>query len=177
MRADRRSPLAPLAGLGVLAAGLVRALLGDARARGQASRPRRAHEPTDASPPAVIATAAGLVLALGVTVVLVSWLYAALTGQGVRLRPPEAGLQDPVTARETAAPALEQALRALRRAEDQRLHTYGWVDREAGVVRIPIERAMGLIAERGLPARPEPEGTDRRVAADSASGRFVEPAP
>lgn len=33
--------------------------------------------------------------------------------------------------------------------EDGRLHTYGWVDPQAGVVRIPIERAMKLIAERG----------------------------
>ena len=31
--------------------------------------------------------------------------------------------------------------------------TYGWVDRNAGVVRIPIEAAMKLTLERGLPAR------------------------
>ncbi|MFN2387580.1 MAG: hypothetical protein ABR576_15080 [Thermoanaerobaculia bacterium] len=40
---------------------------------------------------------------------------------------------------------------SLRREEDSRLLGYGWVDRGSGVVRIPIERAMDLIAVRGLP--------------------------
>ena len=39
-------------------------------------------------------------------------------------------------------------------AEDnQLLNSYGWVDQQAGTVRIPIERAMDLVLERGLPAR------------------------
>jgi hypothetical protein len=33
---------------------------------------------------------------------------------------------------------------------------YAWVDPQAGVVRIPVERAIELIAERGLPAREAP---------------------
>lgn len=44
-------------------------------------------------------------------------------------------------------------LLALEARDDAVLHSYGWVDREAGVVRIPIERAMELVAERGLPTR------------------------
>ena len=40
-----------------------------------------------------------------------------------------------------------------RAAEDAQLNSYGWVDKRAGVIRIPIERAMDLIAERGLPTR------------------------
>jgi hypothetical protein len=31
--------------------------------------------------------------------------------------------------------------------ENQRLESYGWVDRKAGIVRIPIEKAMKLIVE------------------------------
>ena len=31
------------------------------------------------------------------------------------------------------------------------LHSYGWIDRKAGIVHIPIERAMELLMERGLP--------------------------
>ena len=34
------------------------------------------------------------------------------------------------------------------------LDSYGWVDKNAGVVRIPIDEAMKLTLERGLPARP-----------------------
>lgn len=36
---------------------------------------------------------------------------------------------------------------------NQRLNSYGWVDQNAGTAHIPIERAMQLILERGLPAR------------------------
>jgi hypothetical protein len=39
--------------------------------------------------------------------------------------------------------------------DEQVLNTYGWVDQNAGVVHIPIDRAMQLIAERGLPTTPK----------------------
>ncbi len=39
--------------------------------------------------------------------------------------------------------------------EDKELYSYGWVDEKAGIVHIPIERAMELIAQRGLPVRPQ----------------------
>jgi hypothetical protein len=39
--------------------------------------------------------------------------------------------------------------------EEQSLDSYGWVDQKAGVVRIPIDRAMQLIAQRGLPTTPK----------------------
>jgi hypothetical protein len=42
-------------------------------------------------------------------------------------------------------------LAELRAAEDGDLNSCGWVDRNAGIVRIPIDRAMQLILERGLP--------------------------
>jgi hypothetical protein len=40
-----------------------------------------------------------------------------------------------------------------RLREEQTLSTYDWVDQNAGTVRIPIDRAMDLIAQRGLPVR------------------------
>jgi len=42
-----------------------------------------------------------------------------------------------------------------RLQEEQKLHSYGWVDQNAGIVRIPIDRAMELIAQRGLPTTPQ----------------------
>jgi hypothetical protein len=39
--------------------------------------------------------------------------------------------------------------------EDKVLESYDWVDQNAGVVRIPIEQAMDLVAQRGLPVLPE----------------------
>ena len=41
----------------------------------------------------------------------------------------------------------------LHRHEHEMLTTYGWMDRNAGIVRLPIERAKELIVERGLPVR------------------------
>lgn len=41
-------------------------------------------------------------------------------------------------------------------ARDRELfNSYGWTDRNAGAVRIPIERAMDIVAERGLPQFPK----------------------
>jgi hypothetical protein len=45
-------------------------------------------------------------------------------------------------------------LKTIRAAEDQVLNSYAWIDPEKGVVRIPIDRAIDLLAERGLPSRP-----------------------
>src|SRR5947209_3294024 len=44
-------------------------------------------------------------------------------------------------------------LNDVRLREEDILSTYDWVDQKAGTVRIPIDRAMDLLAERGLPVR------------------------
>jgi hypothetical protein len=49
-------------------------------------------------------------------------------------------------------------LKEMLAAEMATLHSYGWVDRQAGIVRIPIERAIDLLAERGLLARGAGQG-------------------
>jgi hypothetical protein len=44
-------------------------------------------------------------------------------------------------------------LNGIRLKEEQMLSTYDYIDEKAGTVRIPINRAMDLIAQRGLPVR------------------------
>jgi hypothetical protein len=44
-------------------------------------------------------------------------------------------------------------LKHFQAEEDARLRSYGWIDRQRGIIHIPIERAMDLIAQRGLPTR------------------------
>jgi hypothetical protein len=39
-----------------------------------------------------------------------------------------------------------------RTAREERLRSYGWVDRRQGVVHVPIDRAMELVAEGARPA-------------------------
>jgi hypothetical protein len=54
-------------------------------------------------------------------------------------------------------PAPVKDMDELRARETSALNSYGWVDRQAGVARIPIDRAIDLLLEQGLPApRPEP---------------------
>ena len=60
-----------------------------------------------------------------------------------RVLPPEPRLEDNPTA----------ALDALRREEERRLSTYGWIDRSRRIVRIPIDRAIDQLLRHGLPAR------------------------
>jgi cytochrome c oxidase cbb3-type subunit III len=56
-------------------------------------------------------------------------------------------------------------LAELRAAEDAALHSYGWVDRATGIVRIPIDRAMEVLAARGLPVRAQPPEAPARPPA------------
>jgi hypothetical protein len=44
-------------------------------------------------------------------------------------------------------------LESFRAREEAELHSYGWVNRTSGVVRIPIERAMELVLQQGFPTR------------------------
>jgi hypothetical protein len=39
--------------------------------------------------------------------------------------------------------------------QENQLNSYGWIDKDAGVAHIPIERAMDLIVQRGLPVYPQ----------------------
>jgi hypothetical protein len=48
-----------------------------------------------------------------------------------------------------------QEIADLHDREDLLLENYSWADQSKGKVRIPIERAMELIAQQGLPVAPE----------------------
>jgi hypothetical protein len=50
-------------------------------------------------------------------------------------------------------------LNGIRLQEEQTLATYDWIDKNAGTVRIPIDRAMDLIVQRGLPTRAQGAST------------------
>ena len=50
-----------------------------------------------------------------------------------------------------------QDLADLHERENLLLNYYSWVDKPGGAVRIPIARAMELIAQRGLPVAPQPQ--------------------
>lgn len=145
------------------------AVLAPARA---GAPPPPAHEESDASVAGVLAVGIALLCALALAAVLVSWLYATFTGEPLALHPPHAGLDDvPRPAPLPIAPTAAE----LHAAERRVLGSYGWVDRARGLVRLPIERAMDVLAARGLPARAGPPPPREPFASGAASGRFVEP--
>lgn len=59
-----------------------------------------------------------------------------------------------------------QDIADLHAREDLLLSNYTWVDESKGTVRIPIERAMELIAQRGLPVA-QPMQTQKPMTGDS----------
>jgi hypothetical protein len=115
---------------------------------------RYAHEKTDAGVRNVAALAAAFVglLVFGVIVAYGTFrfMYTPETATEVpsalqpgRVLPPAPRLQ--VNAQEDLRDYLQQ--------QKQTLNSYGWVDQSAGVVRIPIDRAMDLVIQKGLPTR------------------------
>jgi hypothetical protein len=69
------------------------------------------------------------------------------------------------------------ALDEHRANEASSLTAYGWVDRGAGRVRIPIDRAKTLLLERGLPTRPGAASVAAQTAAVPAAPATPAPAP
>ena len=65
----------------------------------------------------------------------------------------------------------------LKQGQMDKLQTYGWVDQGTGVVHIPIDDAMRIVAERGAvpaTAQPAPAEFNQRVQ-DSSAGRTMAP--
>ncbi|HEU5397447.1 MAG TPA: hypothetical protein VFV81_09780 [Verrucomicrobiae bacterium] len=61
---------------------------------------------------------------------------------------------------------------SLRSAQDQELNQYGWVNRTNGIIHIPIERAIDLVAARGLPYR-----TNNAVPVDGTTLQLMQQRP
>ena len=81
--------------------------------------------------------------------------------------------------REPPAPNLQtqpfKDVYMLRQGESEKLTSYGWVDKEGGVTRIPIDRAMEVMLQRGFAARPGGADALNVVTQDSSSGRTTVP--
>jgi hypothetical protein len=117
---------------------------------------RVGHETRDASPFYVGLFALGLVVMIALVLPLLGWMLRRFEAEARHADPvqsPLAGDQVPPVPRLQSAPDVDLA--RLRREEEHSLSSYGWIDPRERLVRIPIERAIEILAERGLP---EPEG-------------------
>lgn len=134
------------------------------------TNPDVAHEQSDVS----VSGIAWFGAALFVLIALICWLMWAMfnyfEGREVAAEPRPASR---ITAGEPRLPpeprlqgvpgheTLPQVdMRQLRESQEAMLTGYGWIDQQAGRVRIPIEQAKKIIVERGLP--PPQESSGRR---------------
>ncbi len=118
-------------------------------------RPRVSHESRDVRPKvifwfAVWLTAAALAIHVGI------WgVFKLLEARERREQRPVSPLVASSLRRTPAEPRLEPLpllpRQRLKAEEEKALTSYGWVDRSAGVVRIPIARAMEIVARKGVP--------------------------
>src|SRR5580704_19658824 len=126
-------------------------------------------EHQDLSPRGVYGFLVALAVGVVVVAVLLWGLYHAMDAYERSHQPPLSPLvqQTQANTREVSPdqintfpqPRLEKnerlEINQFRLREEQSLNSYGWVDQKAGVVRIPIDRAMQLIAQRGLATTPK----------------------
>ena len=115
------------------------------------------HEESDVNIRAILGFGAGLIVVAAVVHLLIYVLFGYFNSRDGVQSPAEYPLAAAQGQREPPEPRLQtnprQDLADLRAKEDELLDSYGWVDKNAGVVRIPIDTAMKLTLERGLPAR------------------------
>jgi len=122
--------------------------------------PGLGYEPRDASIKGLLQFAFWMAVVLAVTLVSMKWTFeyfkkvqplgetaSPLVKAGQRELPPSPRLQ------------VHPHQELVDYCQDQQkvVDSYGWVNQETGVVHIPIDRAMDLILQKGLPARPASE--------------------
>lgn len=131
--------------------------------------PEMDYEHRDMSPRSVYVFLGGLAAA-GILVYFALWgFYNFLEARDRRRQAPQNPMVQPAATETRVVPPDEYKkfpqprlernerieINEFRLREERTLNSYGWVDEDAGVVRIPIERAMQLIAQQGLPTTPK----------------------
>jgi hypothetical protein len=131
---------------------------------------------------------AGLVLVCVVVYLIVFGMYRILDSYATAHQPPVSPMVTPETdtravtpenAETFPQPRLEENERTQFRSfiedQDKKLATYDWVDKDRGTVRIPIDRAMELIEQRGLPVHAEGASSAQNSAAKNSETKTSAP--
>src|SRR5262245_47220271 len=120
------------------------------------------HEPNTVNIPGVVKFLVSLSVVIAVAALLMWGLLHYFDARKAEEAPPPAplatGIRLPPEPRLQGAPGSAKSptedIRRFREQEDQMLDSYGWIDRQNGVISIPIEQAKKLIEQRGLPVAP-----------------------
>jgi hypothetical protein len=128
----------------------------------------KGHEVRDANIPHVLLYGFGMLVLVMIAGVLISGLVYKNMGWFLD-QPPATPQYQAGQSELPPAPRLEvqgwRDMKEFREAEQNQLDSYGWVDKSRNIVRIPIGRAMEIIARQGLPARPGGSGPSTQLPA------------
>ncbi len=137
--------------------------------------PGAGYEHTDIDPSIGYQFGIWLTVSMVISVAIVYGVFYLFDGQ--RVARDEAARQFPLAVgqvKEAPEPRLQtqpfKDVYLLREDADTRLGSYGWADEANGIVHIPIDRAMELTLQRGLPARAD-GAAGAQIVQDSSAGR------
>jgi hypothetical protein len=138
-------------------AGIVELLTGRKRAERPRSHDDVRFEESDINPRYVALTGVGVLVLMYAAALIVYLPFRFFSHERAKESPPPL----PISAQSVHGvylppePRLQQNphrdLQDYMASQDAKLNGYGWVDRQMGIVSIPIDRAMDLIAQRGIP--------------------------
>jgi hypothetical protein len=111
----------------------------------KSSTGNRGYEPRDANAKGILIAAGCAIVAAALMHVLLYFYYSKMANY---LPVPR-----PVLAADKSDISPHGPFVNYEQEQQRQLQSYGWIDRSNGVAQIPIERAMQLLAERGLPVR------------------------
>lgn len=119
--------------------------------------PAVVHEESDVNVGAILRWGVGLAAVALVVHVFLWWLQGRYTVQTERQQTRQFPIAEARQNEQPPEPRLQSApqedMRKLRADQESRLTSYGWVNKEAGIARIPIEEAMKALVQQGLPTR------------------------
>jgi hypothetical protein len=124
---------------------------------------RHGYETSDASPRGLVYFAAIMAVILAAASLSLIWLFKHFQkteNPGSFVAAPFAGAQ-PLPPPPRIQPNPGADIQSYFQSQQNLLNTYGWIDRQNGIVRLPIDRAMELILQRGLPTRSRPQENEK----------------
>ena len=117
--------------------------------------PQGGYEKSDASPRGLLYFALIMAAILAATSLSLIWLFKYFQkaeNPGSFVAAPFAGAR-PLPPPPRIQPNPGADMQNYYQSQHNLLNTYGWIDRQNGIVRLPIDRAMDLLLQRGLPTR------------------------
>jgi hypothetical protein len=139
----------------------------EARLRATQDKRREGYEHSDADVRSLLKFGAWLLVILVIVLIAMKSMFFYFA-RSQKLGPPASPFEEvrvlPPQPRLQVQPRVD--LQAYCEDQMEQLNTYGWVDPHNDVVRIPVDRAMDLIVQRGLPARP---ATSTSLGAESGT--------